>query len=318
MPDFKDILSRITDAIDGFNAKIPASQKAMLNAIEEEVKRLDLRNGRIKTTVANLKIVASIKAKMLRLVLNPDYVGEVKQFVQAFRDVTTLQNEYWKSVETAYKPPKILKQIRKQAIQDTVGKLGDAGIGVNIGDQIASVLNTNITTGGSYASLTDQLRELLTDTKKSGGLLTRYAKQVTVDSLNTYARTVNQVISSDLGFEWMSYRGSEIKTSREFCQSMVEGRRYFHVSEIPSLLRAENMYYIDNYDGKKKKVRINPKTDLPYGFIEGTNAENFLVRAAGYLCAHSPTGVPERNVPQDVKDRVYATPAYQAWKRVNP
>lgn len=315
MPDFKDILSRITEAIDGFNKNIPASQKAMLNAIEEEVKRLDLRNGRIKTTVANLKIVASIKAKMLRLVLNPDYVGEVKQFVKAFRDVTTLQNEYWKSVETAYKPPKILKQIRQQAIQDTVGKLGDAGIGVNIGDQVASILNTNITTGGSYASLTDQLRELLTDTKKSDGLLTRYARQITTDSINQYSAQVTQVISNDLGFEWHAYQGSDIVTTRPFCDAMTD-RRYFHVSEINDLIAAKDLYYIK--DGKETKVPIYAKTGLPHGMIEGTNAENIFIRRGGYNCQHQIRPVPERNVPQDIRDRVFATPAYQAWKKINP
>lgn len=314
MADFKDILSRITEAIDGFNKNIPASQKAMLNAIEEEVKRLDLRNGRIKTTVANLKIVASIKAKMLRLVLNPDYVGEVKQFVQAFRDVTTLQNEYWKSVEAKYAPPKILKQIRQQAIQDTVGKLGDAGIGVNIGDQIASVLNTNITTGGSYASLTDQLRELLTDTKKSGGLLTRYARQITTDSINQYSASVTNIISNDLGFEWMAYQGSDIVTTRPWCDAMTD-RRYFHVSEINDLIEAKDLYYMK--DGKKTKVPIYAKTGLPHGMIEGTNAENIFIRRGGYNCGHQIRPVPERNVPQDVKDRVYATAAYKAWKITN-
>ncbi len=108
----------------------------MLDAIHEEMKRLDLRDGRIKPTVANLKIIASVKNKMLRLVVTDDYKAEVKEFVQAFRDVSKLQNEYWRSVESTFKPRSILKQIRVQAISDTVAKLTDAGIRVNIGDQI--------------------------------------------------------------------------------------------------------------------------------------------------------------------------------------
>lgn len=286
----------------------------MLDAIQEEMKRLDLRDGRIKPTVANLKIIASVKNKMLRLVVTDDYKAEVKEFVQAFRDVSKLQNEYWRSVESTFKPRSILKQIRVQAISDTVAKLTDAGIGVNIGDQIASILNTNITTGGSYAALNDQLRELLTDTQKSDGLLTRYSKQITNDSIQQYNRNYTQIVSSDLGFEWYAYQGTDIVTTRPFCDAMTD-IRYFHVSQIPDLLAAKDLYYIK--DGKKTKVPIYERTGLPHGLIEGTDASNFFIRAGGHNCGHAIRPVPERNVPQEIKDKVYASATYQAWAKGN-
>jgi hypothetical protein len=320
MATFNNILTRIDEAIARFNKKIPASQQSMLDSINEELRRLDLRDGNIKATVANLKIVASIKNKLMKLILTDDYMDEVKQFAQAFKDVSFLQQEYWQGIESKWKPRSILKEIRTQAIGDTVAKLTDAGIGVNIADNIAGILQTNITAGGSYKALENQLRESLTDTQRSDGLLTRYAKQISTDSINTYSRNYNQIVASDLGYEWFAYQGSEIKTSRPFCQSMVEERRYFHISEVPDLLAAKDMYYTDNIDGKRKKVPIYDKTGLPQGMIDGTDPANFFIRAGGYQCGHVIRGVSEflvKTQSPETYNRVINSAKYKAWKKVN-
>lgn len=317
MASFNDILKRITRAIEDFNKRIPAAQKDMLAGIEEELRRLDLTDGKVKPTVANIKVITSIKNKLLKIVLNEDYVAQVKQFIGAFNDVTTLQNEYWKSVESKFKPSSILREVKTLAIEDTVSKLTEAGIGTNIEGRITDILKTNITTGGSYKDLTGQLREVLTDTSKSDGLLTRYAKQITTDSINQYSANYTQIVSSDLGYEWFAYQGSDIKTTRPFCDAMTDFR-YFHISEIPRLLAARDLYYMKY--GKKTKVPIYDKTGLPHGLIDGTNPENFFVRRGGYNCGHQVRPVSERLViaqSKDIYDKVTATQEYKNWKSIN-
>ncbi len=314
MADFNDILKDIDRSINRFNKNIPASQKAMYQELVSELRRLDLNGDTIKTTVANLKIIQSIKNKLTRLILTDDYLSDVKEFVKSFNTVASLQNEYWKGVEDKFKPTPLLKQIRLQAIGDTVQSLTEAGIGANIGDKIAGILRTNITSGGSYKALNAQLLEITTDTYKSDGLLTKYTKQITHDSIQQYNRQYSHQAAAGLGFEWYAYQGSDIKTTRPFCDAMTD-LRYFHVSEVPRLLRAEDLYYIK--DGEKTKVPIYPKTGLPAGMIEGTNPDNFFIRAGGYNCGHAIRAVPERNVPLDYRDRVYNTPAYQKWKSEN-
>jgi len=312
--EFKDILSEIDKAITSFNKGIPASQRAMYQELVVELKRLDLSGDKIKTTVANLKIIQSIKNKLTKVILNDDYMEDVKEFVKAFGTVTKLQNDYWKGVESKFKPTPLLREIRTQAISDTVTQLTESGIGANISDAISDILRTNITSGGSYKQLNAQLLESLTDTQKSDGLLTKYSKQITNDSIQQYNRQYTQQVAAGLGLEWYAYQGSDIKTTRPFCDALTD-LRYFHVSEVPRLLRADDLYYMK--DGKKTKVPIYPKTGLPAGMIEGTNAENFFVRAGGYNCGHQIRPVPERNVPLEFRDRVYNTPAYQRWKSNN-
>lgn len=320
MATFNDILKRMDQALTRFNKKIPASQRAMLDGIEEELRRLDLRDGRIKPTVANLKAVGAVKNKLLRLVLNDEYISEVKEFAQAFRDVSVLQREYWQTVERNFKPRSILKEIRTQAISDTVSKLTESGIGSNISDNIAGILSSNVTTGGSYKDLLGQLRESLTDTQRSDGLLTRYAKTITTTALTQYSANYTQIVSSDLGYEFFAYQGSEIMTSRPFCQSMVESRRYFHISEVPGMLKAEGMYYKDNKTGERKKVEIYSKTGLPYGFIDGTDAANFFIHRGGWNCAHQTRPVSAKLVQMqapEIYNRIINSADYKRWKAVN-
>jgi len=310
MPQFNDILKRIDEAITKFNKVIPGIQKSIFNDLQDELKRLDTVDGKIKTTVANIKIITSIKNKLLRLILTPEYKKEVKDFVKAFNDVTKLQNEYWLSVEKEFEPTPLLREIKTQAIEDTVKSLSASGIGATIQEQITDILRTNITTGGSYSALNNQLREALVNTE-TDGLLLKYTKQITTDAINQYSAQYTQTVSNDLGFEWFAYQGSDIKTTRPFCDAMTDFR-YFHVTEIPDLLAAKDLYYMK--DGHKTKVPIYEKTGLPHGMIPGTNPSNFQINRGGYNCGHQIRPVSAAIVPNDIKEKVFASPEYKAFK----
>ena len=324
MAQYNDILTAIEKAIEDFNKNIPRAQREMYAGIEDELRRLDLSGNKIKATVKNLKIIAAIKNKMLKLILTPEYKKSVKEFATAFNEITTLQNDYWRGIESTFKPRPLIREIRKAAISDTVKALTESGIGANISDQITNILRTNITSGGSLKQLTGQLRESLL-TNKTDGLLAKYARTITTDSINTYSAQVTDTVSSDLGFTFFAWQGTEIKTSRPFCQAMVENHRYFHISGIPNLLKGldENgvkLRYQDNFTKSEQSVELYAKTGLPSGFKEGTNVANFRILRGGWSCAHQPRPVPERNVksqePELYKSIINSAP-YKAWIRAN-
>lgn len=315
MADFRKILDRIDDSIAAFIEKIPASQTDMLEALDEELRRLELDNGRIKPTIANIKIISNIKNKLLKVILTDSYKAQVKQFLNSFNDITKLQNEYWRGVEKKFKPSSILKEIKKVAIEDTAAKLMEAGIDANVAQPVKDILTTNITQGGSYKQLQAQLKEALTTTEASPGLLDRYTKQITVDSVNQYSRNYTQIVSSDLGYEWFAYQNTLINTSRPFCIAMHEVR-YFHVSQIPNLLEAKNLYYTDK-KGKRTKVRLNPKTSLPDGMYANTNASNFMTLLGGHNCGHQAGPVSDflvKNQAPALYDGVINSAGYKRWR----
>lgn len=303
MPQFNDIIKAINGAISDFNDSIPASQKSILDAVQLELKGLDLdRNGDIKTSVANLKTIGKIKAQLQNTIITDQYLNKVQDFVNSFATVAELQNQYWNAIESNFKPPALLAEIQKQAVTDTVTSLTEHGVAANISDALNGILQTSVTSGGSYADLTDQLRTALTDQEGKPGLLSQYAKTITTDALNTFARQYTQTISESLGYEWYAYQGSDIETTRPFCFAMTEFT-YFNVSEIPRLLAAENLYYTNPKTGLRELVPIYVKTGLPAGLKAQTNPSNFLDLCGGWNCGHQARPVTAGQVPTYIINR---------------
>lgn len=304
MADFNKIIREIKRSLSGFDKSIPTLQTKLYKELLTEIKRLDVKGDKIAVTVKNLSTLTSIKNKLNRIILNKDYVGEIKDFVKSFNTVYDLQFEYWKSIEKTFKPRPLLKAIRNQAITDTIQSLTSQGISANVSDAIIGILRTNITSGGSYASLAEQLRQSLTNTPESKGILDRYVKTVANDSIQQFNRQYTQIVSSDLGYVWFRYMNTDIETTRCFCDKMTD-KNYFHISEVPLILEGLG-------------CDIYKKTGLPYGMVDGTNAENFFIRAGGWNCRHSIHPVAQRQVPGNIRDAIFLTPAYKAWATINP
>lgn len=317
MPTFDKILDKISKAIDKFDRQIPSIQKKMLQAINEQLQRLDTTDtGNLKQTVKNMQVLASIKNRLNKIVLSKEYLKNVKEFAQAFNELAVVQNEYWSSVESDFKPKPLLREIRIQAIQQTVDGLTKSGIGQNITNKIAQTLQANITTGGSLFKLQRIMSGQVVGNEEYTGYLEGYTKQVTTDAINQYNAQYTQAVAQGLDFDWYEYTGSDITTTREFCFALTD-LRFFHVSEIPRLLKATNLFYVNEFTKESGPVRIYKKTGLPYGMIPGTNAANFFVNRGGYNCGHQILPASVDRVPKARQEEVYATAAYQQWKKVH-
>jgi hypothetical protein len=309
MPDYNALIETIEKSINGFNDSLPKIQKEILADVLDQIKKFDTRNKRITNTVKNIRLLNTIKNRLKKIILTDAYKQEVKEFLKVFTEVSTFQNDYFKEAEKKFTPPKVVKEIKKQTITDTINRLTEAGIGVNVSDKIAELLKQNVTTGVKYSDLANQLREYILTTE-TPGVLERYVKQIATDSVNQYSAQYMNTISGDLGYEWFRYQGKDIKTTRPFCDAMTD-RKFFHITEIPDLLEAKDLYY--SSDEGQVKVPIYEKTGLPSGMIPDTNAENFFIRRGGYNCGHQIFPVIERLVPKDIQERVKATAAYKRF-----
>jgi hypothetical protein len=310
MPDYNALIETIEKSINGFNDSLPKIQKEILADVLDQIKKFDTRNKRITNTVKNIRLLNTIKNRLKKIILTDNYKGEVKEFLKVFTDVSTFQNDYFKEAEKKFTPPKVVKEIKKQTITDTINRLTEAGIGVNVSDKIAELLKQNVTTGVKYSDLAAQLREYILTTE-TPGVLERYVKQIATDSVNQYSAQYMNTISGDLGYEWFRYQGKDIKTTRPFCDAMTD-RKFFHITEVNDLLAAKDLYY--SSEEGQVKVPIYEKTGLPHGLIPDTNAENFFIRRGGYNCGHQIFPVIERLVPKDIQERVKATAAYKRFR----
>jgi hypothetical protein len=104
----------------------------------------------------------------------------------------------------------------------------------------------------------------------------------------------NKIIGEDLGLEWYMYVGSNLTTTREFCEHLTK-KKYVHKSEIPTILEGD----IDGH-----QCRMNKKTGLPFGLIEGTNTEDFIILNGGWNCGHQLVPVAPEAVPENIKKKL--------------
>lgn len=297
MNELEQIIKIIDRSVNNFNNSIPAVQQQLFLEIVAITKSLDVKNGTVVQSAKNIKLLLPLKKKIERLILTDNYKKNTKQFTETFRAVEKLQNSYFSSVVKDYKPLKTLAALREEAVQSAIESLMDAGMKKSVIEPVREILRTNITSGAKYTDLVKNLKDSLLDTKTGEGSLVKYVKQITTDSLNQYARGNIKLVTDDLGLGWYSYNGAIIDGSRDFCRAMHK-KKFFHVSEIPKLLKGDFQEFKD-VGGK-----INPKTNLPYGMIAGTNKDNFLVNLGGHSCGHHGIPVDDSVVPSIIREAV--------------
>jgi hypothetical protein len=171
--------------------------------------------------------------------------------------------------------------------------LTEAGLNQNLITPVREIINTYVTTGGSYSKLSKELNNYINGTPTIDGALVKYTKQIATDSINQYNATVNQAISADLGWDWFRYVGSNIKTTRTFCKALTQ-KQYYHRSELPKIIKGNFAEF------KEMKGEIYERTGLPQGMIEDTNVSNFQTYRGGYNCGHQAYPIPASLVPKNI------------------
>lgn len=289
----KEIHEAITKAVDKFNNSIPGIQDSIYSDMESVVKDLDLNGNSIANSVKNIKTIGALKNKINKLVLNPEYKEAIREYAKAFTAVDKLNRAYFTELVGENGRESVLKAIKESSVQSAVQNLTESGITSNVTEEIQNILKTNITGGGSYNNLLKQLRDGILTNDKGIGYLERYTKQITTDSLNQFSRQYTQTVTADLGLKWFIFTGSLLETSRDWCEAMKK-KKYVHILELDTICTG----LIDG-----KQVPINPKTDVWYGGIMGTNEFNVQTNCGGYGCGHQLSPISEALVPADLVEK---------------
>lgn len=297
-----DLFSVIEAHTSTFNDAIPTHQKNIYDKVLELLKGLKLSSGRINiNSIENYNLIPKILKEIQSIIDDPKYQKSVAEFTKAFDVVSTLQNTYFSLLVKDFKPTKVLQAVRSQSIDATIGSLTDAGINENLIKKASELLRTSITSGMKYSDMVDQMREFIVGSKDVDGALARYSKQITTDALNQYTAQYSSTISADLGLNWGMYVGSNLTTTRPFCEHLTK-KRYVHRSEIDTILSVE----IDGVKICSKEIPCSKTTGLPSGMIPGTNAQNFIVNRGGYNCGHQFIWVSDSMVPKEIRMRIAA------------
>lgn len=296
--EINQILKAIDDGLVTFDEAIPEIQQQIYNRLLRFQRELSVQGDTITNSVKNIKLLGDLKADLERIILDDsNYTDSVEKFGKLYETVDKLNFSYYKALEKKFKPPKMIEEIRKQSVNVVLEGLTESGLNANVITPVREIINTYVTTGGSYAKLSKELDNYIngytSDAGPIDGALTKYTKQITTDAIHQYNATVNRAISSDLGYEWFRYVGSNIKTTRTFCKALTQ-KQYYHISELPDIIKG------DFAEFKEMKGEIYDKTGLPQGMYDDTNTSNFAVYRGGYNCGHQAYPIPTVLVPKKI------------------
>jgi hypothetical protein len=287
----EELLKMLNDSVNNFNSSLSVIQSDILAEVELLIKDIKVSNGKIVQDITNLKKINKLKEVISKAVISPEYEQRVIDFGKAFSSVEEIQASYFSSLVTNYTAPKVLEEIKKIAIEDTVAGLTEAGLQANVSDKIADLLRLNIESGAKYTDMVKELKLFIEGDKETLGAMEKYAGQITTDAINQYSATYNMIVTDDLGMEWSTSVGALVEGSRDLCEKLVH-KKYIHKSELPQIIKGK-------IDGVQ--IPISTKTGLPYGMIAGTNTNNFRVRRGGHRCNHLYLGVPDERVPESIR-----------------
>lgn len=301
MADFKDVINTLDKAADGFGNIANAEQKKIYEEVVTLAKDLETdAQGKVKQTITNLKRLNQIKAKLAALSKDKEWVAGIGKFVKYFDILQKQQNAYFSTAfpqltlgESAKKRNEMMKQI---AVNNTIEALMGDGLKANVTDKLNDILLRGVTSGAKWADLQQELRDHLMGKEGGKGAFARYATTYATTALSQYTGQHNQLMTKDLGLEWFMYVGSNIETTREFCEVLTK-KKWIHKSEIPTILQGK----IEMPDGEIVEVAIYEKTGLPKGMIADTTPENFQCNCGGWNCRHQLLPVADAMVPAAIR-----------------
>lgn len=305
-----DMLNKVDNASDQFAGVITKTEKAIFDSAVALIKKLDIDSqGHIRITTANLKLLSDIKSRLGKLTKSKEYLKGVKELVKAFDDIYHAQVSYY-STQFAKKTlsdnaKKKFAAMQRIAVTNTIEGLTGSGVNANVTEELSKILLRAVTTGAKYSDLVDEFRSKLISSGDNISALAKYANTYATTALTQYAGQNNKLFTDDLGTEWFEYVGSQIETTRELCNTLLEHHPYIHQSEIKDILAGR---ITDQKTGEIIEIGMNPKTGLPKGMIEGTTPDNFQVNVGGWNCRHQLVPIAKEAVPKEIRERYEEKP----------
>lgn len=264
-------------------------QKQVVDEINALISELDIKDGQIVISKANIQTIAKISDDLKKIFLNDDYLKAVKEFSKEFDKQALLNNSIIKSglgeVSTPVASTAYIETAKRGAVTALIG----SPIDTEFIKPIQDILETAVVNGSSLKDLRDNIRTFAEGNDQVDSKILRYVKQISNDSFAISDRSYTSIVSDFLDNEWFYYAGGEIKTTRCFCEERVG--KYFHYKEIESWGNGDNLGDCNIGGGKWA------------GQIAGTNSTTIYSYLGGYNCMHSLMPVSDVIVPDSDIER---------------
>lgn len=269
----------IQEATEALNAVLEKTQNSIYRLAVSKLRELDVDpDGYIRPSSENRKIIRGINKAFDEGLAKGGYIEGLNQFTKTIQVLDSLNSGYFEGIGKAFNAQSTsINALQKQTISSIESLLLNNGLESQIKTPLSNILFQNVTSGGSYSGMLEQVKVYVVGDENEGKLM-HYVKQITRDALNNYSRSYQSSIGNALGLEFYQYVGGLMPESREFCRDRVNG--YFHYKEIESWANL-------SWKGKRPD----------------TTESSIFIYCGGFSCGHNAMPVSTSMVPKQWIDR---------------
>lgn len=283
----KQKLKRLDEIPDNFVTKVDRHQRDVYNEILKLLDTFDREGGKIVLSEANIAKVEQIINRVKETFFSREYISALSDFAGEFDVQAEINDDLIKAGFNKVPNDQIFKAVLDVSKRNAIELFGESQIEGIFFQPLRDQLLTSVTNGATFADTIDSIRLITVGDQTTDGLIQSHAKTYARTSFAVADRNYTTTISQSFSIEFYRYSGSEIGSTRPFCESRHD--KFYHKKEI------ESWGKLESWSGRMK----------------GTNPQTIFTNLGGWNCRHSLVPVSVFAVPKDVVKRVISKGLYK-------
>lgn len=277
MPSIIDLSDDLrSDVMDGFTDAIPGLEKKIRDKIMKILDGLDTSGDKFTPDMTNRAKLASIQAEIEQVLKDAGYFKAANIYIRDLAKITENTIALHSNLNKINPNKTDLTNLQKVYADKAVSLMSEGGLSVNFVQPVTDVISEALSFGYSISDTRESLSNMIVGNEDKVGKLKSYLTTTARDTVTQLQGAQHKAIQQAYELNYIRYVGSIIKDSRGQCRHWKQ-MQYIAVKD----LQAE----ID--EAFKKQDRKFEEDGAKWGgMIEGTNADNFIIRRGGWACRH--------------------------------
>lgn len=270
----RDRTARLNRAPEALVSSVEKIQRGLLQDVLRLVADLQRDGDVIVRSAANLGKAAEITEALRGVLTGKDYLTALTRFANEFDATKKANDKIFAKAFPDFEASELADLTLANSKAAAIEALAGATATTNFLRPLQGAIEQAVTSGANWRETLQVLSRLTIGDAEYQGKLAQHAKQVAWDALAVADRTYADGVAQDLGAEWFLYAGTEIATTRPFCEERVG--KYYTRAQVESWASLE-------WAGKMN---------------ETTNANTIFQNLGGWNCRHVLVPVSAALVPE--------------------
>lgn len=297
-------INRLESVPDNLLTVIDKENEKLFKRVLEQLKSLELKDGKVVASKRNLAIVANIIDELKGALFNGDYVQAIKEFAVEIQKQAQLNNQILEATIGSFSDDELYRNTIRKSQENALLLMDENAVSSNFFQPLKNLLENAAISSIGYTDAVEMLRQNMTG---ENAIFKKYAGQIIKDTFAVSDRQYVQLTAKTNGIEFYKYDGGKIEDTRVFC--LERAGKVFHEKEF------EAWGQFKKTDSKFKRPQYIYETKAGVkiyweGMNYDTNSATIKSFLGGYNCLHVLIPIATEYVSQSDKDRAKALGFY--------